>query len=162
MLRVEADFGTTIITNQSIRYNISVPKDLEAVVRTSNGTIKVHGLQGELRLDTSNGTIEVVSDNGPQEIHAKTSNGKIIVNGAPVGGLYDLRTSNGSVTVTVPLELGIDVRANTSNGSINLGAGQWTLSGGQISNRSVDAKRGDGELELIISTSNGSIRIEEK
>ena len=162
VLRIEGDFGSNTVSNQSIRYTVSVPRDRSIAVRTSNGTVKVYGVEGKLRLESSNGTIEVESKVGPEEVIAKTSNGKILLSVAPQTGLYDLRTSNGSVTVTVPTELGLKVRANTSNGSINLGSGQWSFSGGQISNRSVDAQRGNGEVDLIISTSNGSIKIEDK
>ena len=162
VLRIEAKFPSTTISNESIAYEVSLPKGMDVVVRTSNGGIKVVDVTGALRLDTSNGTIEVLGHDGPREITAKTSNGRIIVDAFPVEreGVYDLRTSNGAVTVTVPEEIGVKVQASTSNGSINLGPGQWTISGGEISSKNVSAQRGDGALELRIATSNGNVRIE--
>jgi DUF4097 and DUF4098 domain-containing protein YvlB len=162
VLRVEGDFGSGTFNNQTIAYEISVPKGLDLVVRTSNGSINVYELVGSLRLETSNGSIDISSASGPEEIDAKTSNGRITVKGAPEGGLYDLRTSNGTVTVSLPQEVGIGIEATTSNGSINLGSGQWTMSGGQISNKNVKATRGDGSLTLRITTSNGNVRIEDR
>ena len=85
--------------------------------------------------------------------------GKINVTAAPTGGIYNLRTSNGTVTVNLPEALGVNLKAVTSNGSIDLGYGQWTFAGGQLSNKNVTAQYGNGSLSLDIQTSNGSVKL---
>lgn len=159
-LNVVGVFPSTTISNQSIRYEVSLPKNLDVKVKTSNGGITVKDAEGKLDLRTSNGTVDVSAVRGPKELLVSTSNGRINVAAAPTAGIYDLRTSNGSVTVTLPEALGVDLTANTSNGSINLGYGQWSFSGGQVSSKSVSAQLGNGALTLDIKTSNGSIRLE--
>lgn len=159
-LRVKADFGSESVNNQSISYEITLPTDVNVVADTSNGSIEVSELTGDLRLDTSNGEINVHSAVGPSRIVAETSNGRIVVSANPTGGRYQLETSNGSIIVRIPDQLGVDVMAGTSNGSVDLGPGQWTITGGKISTKNVSAQRGDGALELRLDTSNGSIKVE--
>ncbi|HEX8178252.1 MAG TPA: DUF4097 family beta strand repeat-containing protein [Pyrinomonadaceae bacterium] len=98
-----------------------------AEVTTANGDITLERARGRVRLRTISGLIEV-KDAGPQEagddVWAKTTSGDITltdvrhahveantaagsVNLAGVlahGGFYDLKTSNGDVTVTLPVE----------------------------------------------------------
>lgn len=162
VLNVTAIYPSMAISNQSIRYEISLPKDLDLKVTTSNGRIEVDNIEKRVELHSSNGTIDVRAQAGPEELLVKTSNGRINVSAAPIGGLYDLRTSNGSVTVTLPESVGVEIKASTSNGSINLGYGQWVFEGGQVSNKNIAAKLGDGSLNLNISTSNGNIGLQKK
>ncbi|KAF0197661.1 MAG: hypothetical protein FD169_263 [Bacillota bacterium] len=158
-MSVEGIYPSTTINNQSIRYEIAIPKSLNLKIRTSNGRINVEEIVGKVDLYTSNGTIDVVSQVGPEELLVYTSNGKINVAAAPTGGTYNLRTSNGTVTVSLPEDLGVSFKATTSNGSIDLGYGQWSFVGGQLTNKNVTAQLGDGSLDLDIQTSNGSIKL---
>lgn len=158
-LQVKAEFGVSSISNMQITYELTVPRDLLVRVDTSNGGITADGLAGRLELATSNGGIDVVADGGPQELQATSSNGNITVSGNPSGGYYNLRTSNGSVEVTLPASLGIELDASTQNGSLNIGEGQWSISGGKISGKDVTATRGDGALKLTMKTSNGHIKL---
>ncbi len=161
-LRVKADFGAERVNNQSISYEITLPTNASAIADTSNGSIEVSELTGDLQLETSNGEINIQSTEGPSGIDAETSNGRIVVSANPTDGRYQLNTSNGSITVRLPEELGVDVTASTSNGSVDLGPGQWAITGGKISTKNVSAQRGDGSLELRMDTSNGSITIEKR
>lgn len=161
-LRIKGDFGSESINSQSISYEISLPTGLNVIADTSNGSIEVTEVTGDLQLDTSNGEISIQSTAGPSGIDAETSNGRIVVKANPSGGHYTLHTSNGPVNVTIPEELGVKVSASTSNGSVDLGPGEWSITGGKISTKNVNAKRGDGSLELRIDTSNGSITIDKR
>jgi len=161
-LNIVAVYPQSTISNQSIRYEVAIPENLDLKVKTSNGRITVEGIESKVDLHSSNGTVEVRSDVGPEELSIYTSNGRIDVTAAPQAGNYTLRTSNGSVTVALPETQGVAVRANTSNGSITLGYGQWSFSGGQVSNKSINAQMGDGSLILDITTSNGSIKLNKR
>ncbi|NLW16351.1 MAG: DUF4097 family beta strand repeat protein [Firmicutes bacterium] len=122
----------------------------------------MHDLSEEITLITSNGRITVTSEQGPKNLVASTSNGSITLNTVPEkGGHYNLRTSNGSVRVKLQEELGVRLNARTSNGSINLGAGEWSFEGGRPSRTRVEAQRGEGEFQLDIVTSNGSITLQD-
>jgi hypothetical protein len=159
-LVIRAVFSSTKM-HESISYTVTLPSALLVQAKTSNGSLEATDLSGAVTLNTSNGRITVTSEQGPKELIARTSNGSITVKAAPESGCYNLRTSNGSVRIELPEELGINLSAKTSNGSINLGSGNWSFEGGRISKNQVDAKRGNGELELIITTSNGSITLQD-
>jgi DUF4097 and DUF4098 domain-containing protein YvlB len=97
----------------------------DATLRTSNGTVTGTGLTSEVFdartsngridttftqaprsvvLDTSNGSVDVVlpSDAPPYRVSTSTSNGKVtteIRTDPAADGSFDIRTSNGSITV---------------------------------------------------------------
>ncbi len=157
-LVIQADFGNTSVKG-AISYTITLPHSLIVDAKTSNGSVEAMDLSGDLNINTSNGRIVVISQQGPQNLVAHTSNGSIRINTVPEsGGQYILRTSNGSVQVKLPEDLGVALKAQTSNGNITLGNGQWTHTREQ-SRRQVEAQRGNGEFRLEIVTSNGSIRL---
>lgn len=160
-LVIRAVFKDTPL-HESISYTITLSPALKVQAKTSNGSLEVHDLSEEITLITSNGRITVTSEQGPKNLVASTSNGSITLNTVPEkGGHYNLRTSNGSVRVKLPEELGVSLNARTSNGSINLGAGEWSFEGGRPSRNRVEAQRGEGEFQLDIVTSNGSITLQD-
>lgn len=100
--------------NAGARFVIRVPRKVELdPIGSSNGSIRVDGVEGNARLKTSNGAIRVMRIKG--SLDARTSNGT--VEASEVTGNTVIETSNGGVRA--------DVRkgrfeANTSNGSINV------------------------------------------
>lgn len=146
--------------SDTIRYEITAPRMLNLNASTINGGIGSDGVNGVVDITSMNGAVEVLGDAGPKEIVVSTTNGGIVVRAAPQGGRYFLRTVNGSVKVTLPENVGVTLQANTVNGSISLGYGQWVLQGGQIGRGSVSGTLGDGALPLDINTVNGSIRLD--
>lgn len=148
--------------NGSVTYRVTLPGDLVTQAKTSNGSIEAEGLSGSVKLNSSNGRISVVAAPGLEKLEAHTSNGSIRVESESSEGRYDLRTSNGSIHVRLLPETGVAISARTSNGSVNLGSGQWFFEGGQITKTQVSAQRGSGELELILQTSNGSITLSDR
>lgn len=161
-LQIKADFGTTSISNQQISYDLSVPRNLLVRAETSNGAVGAFNMSGRLELSTSNGDINITSPQGPKEVQATTSNGTIHVSGNPTNGVYALQSSNGDVQVDLPATLGVELDASTQNGSLDVGAGQWNISGGKLSGKQVTATRGDGALKLTMKTSNGSVILKTK
>lgn len=154
-------------TSVSVRYEISSPRHVGANLRTSNGAIRIHEIDGAVEAATSNGAIEL--QGGAGNVNLRTSNGAIQVqdatghiragtsNGkisASLGLLEEgvFTTSNGSITVDIR-EGNPPVTAKTSNGAIHM-----TLPAafsGQL-----DAKTTNGRVhsELPVSVSEGSKR----
>ncbi|MGI6344288.1 MAG: DUF4097 family beta strand repeat-containing protein [Bacillota bacterium] len=161
-LRIIADYGTRNPSNQSINYYITLPRGLTTKASSMNGSIESDGLAGHLDLFTMNGTVRAEAEQGPQTLRARTTNGNIQVEIAAGAEDYDLQTTNGNVIVVLPPELGLELQARTTNGSIELGGGEWSLAGGKLSSKEVDARRGDGSLRLVAKTTNGDVEIEEK
>jgi len=115
------------------RYFIRVPRraDLERIT-SSNGGIRVDGVEGNASLRTSNGAIRTTATKGM--LDARTSNGGVELKHT---GSVEVHTSNGSIRADV--ERGA-FTAETSNGSITA--------------RLTDA---DANAPVRMDSSNGSI-----
>lgn len=114
----------------------------EVNVRTSNGRIELEDVSGRVDVETSNGRITGRDLNG-DGVRARTSNGAIELE---LGEAQDVeaRTSNGAIRLTVPGGT-YQVTADTSNGSTDIGVSDDP----------------DGEFQLDLHTSNGSITVTE-
>lgn len=142
--------------NMGARYLIRLPHrtTLERV-ESSNGSIRIDNIQGEVRLRTSNGSVrlaalagdlEAQTSNGGVELEdvdgrlvVRTSNGSI--RGTAIRGTLDATTSNGAIRVAFQrVEGRRPIRAVTSNGSIEL-----------------DLPEVGGDVEA--STSNGAVTL---
>ncbi|GAB5406884.1 MAG: hypothetical protein Aurels2KO_51150 [Aureliella sp.] len=163
--------------NASASYKLTVPRNCSLDLNSSNGTIKVAQLIGDVKVKTSNGRIEIEkvlgnltvdTSNGRVVVKdisgivdVETSNGKIEYSGIPVGESSRLRSSNGSVIANVGLSSTVLVSASTSNGKISCVAEQYQEEpGGSKKRKSIligDASR--TPAKLTIRTSNGSIAL---
>ena len=124
-------------------------------LRTSNGTIIVENMKGDLDAGTSNGAIEVTGFVGSAIL--STSNGAITFNGELVSrGRNEMETSNGSVDVTLQGTPSVRLDATTSNGNVTSKLPILTTSVGE---NHLAGTIGNGEAELFIHTSNGSVTI---
>lgn len=95
-------------------------------LRTSNGSIEVTGTRAPwVDLKTSNGGISLASETAPDNVTARTSNGRIEIlvpsDAPPYAVATD--TANGSVDVTVSTDASAPrtIEARTSNGAITVG-----------------------------------------
>ena len=145
--RVESSNGSLRIEN--ITGNVRL--------RTSNGGIRVWSVTGDLDATTSNATVEVGQFNGAANL--RTSNGRIKAEG--VRGSFEGTTSNGSVDVTLTdIDPARPVRLHSSNSSI-------TVTMENFKNNEIRAETSNGSINLRLpsevnaqvraSTSNGSI-----
>ncbi len=126
-------------------------------LKTSNGSIRVWGVDGNLEAVTSNASIDVGQFKGTAEL--RSSNGRIKADG--VRGGFDARTSNASIDATVAeLEPGRAVTLDSSNGSITLTLETWKNNDikAHTSNSSINVRLPDKvAADLNLTTSNGSI-----
>jgi len=165
--------------NHGARYVIRVPRRVELDrIGSSNGSIRVDGVEGTVRLRTSNGSVRAFRVKGPAEIEtsnasielfeqvgsvvAHTSNGSIKADG--VKGYFEATTSNGSIDarVTDP-EPDRPVKLESSNGGIKLAMD--TIRNNDIrastSNSSITLRLPSAvNARLKARTSNGSINNE--
>ena len=126
---------------------------------TFNGAIKAVDVEGVYDITTSNGQIEV--DDGRGTFNIRTYNGGIRFQGELARGTNNrFKTSNGNITTLLegrPVSLNVD--AETSNGAIVMGPALSVASATRHNNR-LAAVIGDGDTDLTLTTSNGSIYIE--
>ncbi len=138
-----------------VEFDVLVPVETRVEVDTTNGAISIEDIDGTIRLDTSNGELWLEQVIG--SVDAETSNGSVQYIGTPATGGNRLRTSNGSITVRVPIDASITFLAGTSTGRIR---SDLPLVG--------DTQGDDWNAELnpptdttfTLQTSNGTIRIE--
>ena len=87
-----------------------------AHLRTSNGSIRVENVAGDVEARTSNSAIELDTVKG--NVTMKTSNGRI--HAENISGNCDAETNNNSISVRLDNSPDAPVRLTTSNGSIDL------------------------------------------
>lgn len=148
----------------------------DAVLDTSNGSVTVRDHDGSVHARTSNGSVTLDRVSG--DVFADTSNGGIHAIG--VSGAVKADTSNGNVVIELSEDAEGPIRVGTSNGGVRLvltpafrGVLVLDTSNGGISYdtsasvRRVSASRNHARMEIgqggpssVVSTSNGSIRVE--
>jgi len=131
------------------------------ILRTSNGRVHAEGVRGSLEAHSSNGGINVhlAKTEAGRPVRLDTSNGSIdlTVDNTNQNDVY-ASTSNAGITVHMPSSINARVRAHTSNASISSDFDVQVQ--GQISKHSLEGTIGSGGPVLDLSTSNGGIRLE--
>jgi DUF4097 and DUF4098 domain-containing protein YvlB len=96
------------------RYTIRVPKHVALdEITTTNGPIRIDGIDGSVRLRTSNGTVRIERLGG--DLNARTTNGGIYLR--DVDGNVRLQTTNGGIEAEASHG---SFEAETSNGKIEV------------------------------------------
>jgi F0F1-type ATP synthase epsilon subunit len=122
---------------------------------TSNGPITINGGSGSIDVETSNGPIDVTADNAV--VVGRTSNGPFRFSGSLAQGRSEMRTSNGSIVVTLPANAQFVVNADTSNAKIS---SDFAVTAQSFSDdRLRGAVGNDPGTTLELHTSNGPIEI---
>ena len=131
--------------------------DAPARVQTSNGSIKIWDVSGDLQATTSNASIEAEKLAGSALL--RTSNGRI--HGDGIRGSLEARTSNASIDVTVQeADSAQPLILNSSNGSITLNMMSWKNNEirASTSNSSINIRLPEKvDAGIHASTSNGNI-----
>jgi len=143
----------------TVEYHVHVPfRVLLAAVKTVNGSVLVHGVQGGGDLRSVNGDVQVTDSAG--RFNAKTTNGNLslqlrnVANGAPM----DIETVNGSVVLTLPSNTRANLKVQPMNGDFSselpVSAATTPSSLGAFR-----AKLGTGGGEISLRTINGAIHL---
>jgi DUF4097 and DUF4098 domain-containing protein YvlB len=164
------------VTSMNIHYHVKVPArtSLELLTtngdlqirgiadavsgRTVNGGVEVRGVKGLVEVETTNGSIHLTGIEGSAS--AETTNGAIeaVVRRVDAGGQILLSTTNGSVTASLPADLGADVDAETTNGRVKITYPVQRRGGSTA--RTLRATIGGGGVDLTLRTTNGNIVIQ--
>jgi hypothetical protein len=125
-------------------------------LRTTNGGVHLSDVRGEAQVETTNGGIDIDHQDGDVRVH--TTNGHI--NAEARGGRFEAETSNGSVEARLTdLSFSWPVRVQTTNGHIDLTVdGKVPDMRVTSSNASIELRLpGSAGARLIASTSHGEI-----
>jgi DUF4097 and DUF4098 domain-containing protein YvlB len=122
----------------------------DARLNSTNGEIRADDIAGSLRATTTNGNIFV---NGIlQGLSAHTTNGAVHVDSGNVGGDWDIKTTHGKISITLPSTADVKVMGEGGYGHIT---SDFPL---KIDKRSITGILGAGTHRLSVET-NGSIAI---
>jgi len=171
--RAENFTGIGFHLSASARLIVSVPRDVNVIARTGDGSIQIERVTGRLELRTGDGSIRASDVGG--ELILGTGDGSITVEGAR--GSLDLDTGDGGVNVAGRLTR---VKVHTGDGSIvyraELGSemsDNWEITTGDGGvtlylppgmNADLDAHTGDGGIrsDLQLVSENESDRHESR
>jgi DUF4097 and DUF4098 domain-containing protein YvlB len=160
--------------NRSLRIEIEVPQEIALDLSSSDGSIHISSVKGDARLATSDGSVRVENFEG--SLHGHTSDGSIeiggrfeqldlstsdghiradIWKGSHMTGEWNLRSSDGSINVGVPDDLGAYIDASTGDGHLDL---QLPIEvSGRLDRHMVHGKLHGGGPVFRVHTSDGSI-----
>ncbi len=155
---------------------ITVPVDTNLHLRSSNGSIHVDGVHGEIDVQSNNGSIKLLNIAG--SVLASSHNSPVVVTLDRVDPAKPsaFSTLNGSVDVTLPADVKASLKMTTDNGSIysdfdvNVSAGraiteQNNTRDGRFRvrfDRTVNGTINGGGADMTFRTANGSIVIRKK
>jgi len=151
--------GDSWNTSYSVSYEIKVPESFDVNAGSTNGRVEAMDCKGRIRLGTTNG--KIIADNISGSIRCNTTNGSIKVSLIEVDEREEMNFSstNGSISVYLPRDIDADIKARTTNGSINCNLNiteQFSHS-----RKSLDAVVNKGGTYIYLKTTNGSIHIRE-
>jgi hypothetical protein len=142
----------------AVEYSVTVPRGARVSVRDVNGRVEIDGVAGRVRASTVNGAIE--ASNLGSEVEASTTNGSVEVQMARVdpSGRNRLSTTNGSVRLVLPRDVGAEVEAQTVNGAVRC---DFDLpADARVSRRKLEGRIGSGGARFELRTVNGSTNID--
>lgn len=162
--------------DRSIRLELRVPREMTGDVHTGDGSIKLLGLHGTLRVNTGDGsirgeeldgTLEARSGDGSVHVAGRfdnlqlhTQDGSVELDakaGSKLQSSWHLETGDGSVRLNVPRDLRADLELRTGDGHI-----QVDLPGLSAENKTEHETRGrlnGGGPTLLVKTGDGSITV---
>jgi hypothetical protein len=143
----------------TVRFTVRVPAGVNFVGKTVNGQVEATRLNGDVTLNTVNGSINF-STTGLAR--ANTVNGSIRgeMGRADWNDRLEMKTVNGGITLTLPATLSTDVRATTVNGDIDSDF-PMTITG-RVNRRKVEGTIGGGGRMLALDSVNGSITLKKE
>jgi DUF4097 and DUF4098 domain-containing protein YvlB len=159
-----------------VEFTVEVPAGVNFVGRSTNGAVSAENLPASVEAYTTNGNVRIQggsravarTTNGSVTIRtsgdadARTTNGNITAELGSLAGTTPLSfaTTNGSISITLPADAGVDIDARTSNGRINTDF-PLTVQGSQTRNR-LSGVIGGGGRTVELRTTNGGIRIQRR
>lgn len=139
-----------------VHYVISIPREFDAELRTSDGNVSIRDLVGDLAMKSSDGNLKIGNVRG--KVQGKTSDGDITV-GKCIGPM-ELQTSDGAIRID---RAEGEISARTSDGDIHVqeifGRLEAGTSDGDI--EATFAAPPTGDCRLTTSDGNISVRLAE-
>lgn len=158
VVQTEGLGGVVIGVRVQVNYHVSVPPKTRLRVRTASGPVTLTNLDGRVVASSANG--EVVARGLRGGIEARVANGRLLVELAALGSEpVDLRTTNGSIALTLPADADANLSFNVTNGRIDTSGFTFDLLG-EATPRRVRGRLNAGGTPVELNAVNGSIRVQ--
>ncbi len=144
--------------NYTADFDINAPESIYVTLETVNGTILVSNMAVGADVRVTNGSI--TTENLRRRIAALTVNGEIDCDMAslPAGETAGLATTNGEVTLSLPVDVSATFVAQTANGTVTItGFPSVTYTVNEANHKA--GTIGTGDAEIAIAVVNGDITI---
>jgi DUF4097 and DUF4098 domain-containing protein YvlB len=172
--RAHFSFG---VESHRTELEIHMPRSAKVNVHSGDGAVLAKGLEGELDFTTGDGSLTILDVDG--SLHAHTSDGSVRVSGrfdvlelrtsdgraeveakpgSQLHEAWDIRSSDGSVTLRIPGDLAADVELHTSDGSITTNIP--LVVEGSFNRHDIHGKMNGGGNRLTVHTSDGSVTLD--
>lgn len=141
----------------SVSFVLEVPRQVDLTLSSTNGALRVEGVNGRLELATTNGALSLAAVAG--DVRGRTTNGSVTVEldgDRWRGSGLDLQTTNGGVRLYVPERYHANLETGTRNGGMNFDFPVTVR--GRISRR-LDTQLGDGGAPIRVVTTNGGVTV---
>lgn len=141
----------------SVSYRISVPRNTDLDLSSTNGGVGVEGVNGDIDLQTTNGGLSLRDLSG--DVRARTTNGGVSVELSGSrweGSGLEAVTTNGGVVLSIPEGYSAQLESGTRNGGFDIDF-PITVSGRV--RRSLSTELGSGGAPVSVRTTNGGVQI---
>jgi len=149
--------GVLIGVSFAVNYHVKVPAAALIRTRTADGTTTITGTTGRVIVSGVNGAVVGRAIAGG--IEARTTNGKIDVELLKVGDeVVDLRTMNGAIGLTIPVQANATLAATSVNGTVDVTGLAFEKFGDDVRRR-VRGRINQGGTPIDLNAVNGDIRV---
>jgi hypothetical protein len=162
--------------NRSVRVAVAVPPSLTLRANTGDGSIRIAGTGGDLRLHSGDGSITGTNLNGTLEartgdgsvnvggrfdaVRVNTGDGSIEVSaadGSAIKSAWSIETGDGSVRLYLPSAINADLDLHTGDGGVHVNVPGLTKSGSD--DHDVRGRMNGGGLPIKIRSGDGSVNV---
>jgi DUF4097 and DUF4098 domain-containing protein YvlB len=126
--------------------------DGEIAAHTSGGSVRGNDLKGLIEAGTSGGSVRLANVSG--SLKASTSAGNVEISMAKLGKYLDLKSSAGTIRVSMPLDNGMDLNLKGNKVAIPL-----KNFDGTVEKNRVNGKLNGGGIPVTLSASAGSVYV---
>jgi DUF4097 and DUF4098 domain-containing protein YvlB len=149
-------FSFMVNRSKQVDYTVTAPSWVNLRLDSTNGEIEVVGAGGQLHAESTNGDIKATALEGAATV--ETTNGDVHLEFVKLaeGGLRS-STTNGDITVGLPRDVRASFSARVTNGTIS--TTDLSVTTAEQSRRRLEGTIGGGGPQVRLSTTNGEIRV---
>ena len=140
-----------------VDYLVKVPRTARVDIENVNGRVEIRGVSAPVEATTVNGSVEVQEATGAVEATAVNGSVEASLTRLDPDGSSRLRTTNGSVRLTLPRDANAEIDARTVNGGVGC---DFELDNGRKSRRRIEGRIGTGGARFDLAAVNGSVNID--